>query len=215
MVRLLHEHWYTRTSWYQILSLFYCHPYWPTDTLNTILHVKICYTIPLLHVVSPWHRYWDSRHYYCMIMNYWYTDTLVHWIPSCAQLLHVLTSVLYKTHWCTCIDCLCLLVTWIMDYIITHEPSCILVILPIVYVTWIIVTWVVRLVFPLHDYFPFWYWYSRYWIHELLICDVWNPTSIVPVSRYRVSCYQQSSCHVIVLHVPCSVLVPDILYSER
>ena len=28
--------------------------------------------------------------------------------------------------------------------------------------------------------------YSRYWIHELLICDMWNPTSIVPVSRYIV-----------------------------
>ena len=46
-------------------------------------------------------------------------------------------------------------VTWIMDYIITHGYSCILVILIIVYVTWIIVTLVVRLVFPLHDYFPF------------------------------------------------------------
>ena len=57
--------------------------------------------------------------------------------------------------------------------------------------------------------------YSRYWLHELLICDVWNPTSIVPVSRYRVLCYQQSSCYVIVLHVPYPVLVPDILYSER
>ena len=41
-------------------------------------------------------RDWDSRHYYCMIVNYWYTDTLVHWIPSCAQLLHVLTSLLYR-----------------------------------------------------------------------------------------------------------------------
>jgi len=96
MVRLLHEHWYTRTPLYQILSLLHCHPYRPTDTLNTVLHVNICYTIPLFHVVSPFHRYWDSRHYYCMIVNYWYTDTLVHWIPSCAQLLHILTPLLYR-----------------------------------------------------------------------------------------------------------------------
>ena len=27
----------------------------------------------------------------------------------------------------------------------------------------------------------YWYGYSRYWTWELLICDMWNPTSIVPV----------------------------------
>ena len=53
----------------------------------------------------------------------------------------------------------------------------------------------------------YWYYYSHYWTHELLICDVWNPTSIVPVSRYPVLCYQLSSGHVIMLHVPCTVLV--------
>ena len=84
-VVLLYVHWYTRTPLYQILSLLHCHPYRPTDTLNTVLHVTICYTIPLFHVVSPLHRYWDSRHYYCMFVNYWYTDMLVHWIPSCAR----------------------------------------------------------------------------------------------------------------------------------
>ena len=52
----------------------------------------------------------------------------------------------------------------------------------------------------------YWYWYTHYWIHELLICNVWTSTSIV--SRYRVSCYQQSSWHVI-------VLVPVILYNDR
>ena len=31
------------------------------------------------------------------------------------------------------------------------------------------------------------------------------------VSHYLVSCYQQSSRPVIVLHVPCTILVPDIL----
>ena len=32
----------------------------------------------------------------------------------------------------------------------------------------------------------YWYGYSRYWIWELLICDMWIPTSIVPVSLYIV-----------------------------
>jgi len=32
----------------------------------------------------------------------------------------------------------------------------------------------------------YWYGYSRYWTWELLICDMWNPTSIIPVSRYIV-----------------------------
>ena len=31
-----------------------------------------------------------------------------------------------------------------------------------------------------------WYGYSRYWTWELLIRDMWNPTSIVPVSCYIV-----------------------------
>ena len=76
------------------------------------------------------------------------------------------------------------------------------------------------------------YCYSRYWIHEPLICDVWNPTSII--SRFLLSCFVLSTelmlcyrvtCTIsctcswytvfIVLHVPYPVLVPDILYSER
>ena len=32
----------------------------------------------------------------------------------------------------------------------------------------------------------YWYGYSRYWTWELLICDMWTPTSIVPVSCYIV-----------------------------
>jgi len=63
-----------------------------------------------------------------------------------------------------------------------------------------------------------WYGYSRYWTWELLICDMWNPTSIVilfplycscyivPVSRYIVLCYQQNSGLVIRLPVSCTVI---------
>ena len=49
----------------------------------------------------------------------------------------------------------------------------------------------------------YWYWYSRYWIRELLICDVWNPTSFV--SRFSLSCSMLSiklrSCY----HVTCTM----------
>ena len=40
-----------------------------------------------------------------------------------------------------------------------------------------------------------------------------NPTSIVPVSRYIVLCYQQSSGPVIMLPVSCTVFVPVTLYT--
>ena len=66
----------------------------------------------------------------------------------------------------------------------------------------------------------YWYWYSRYWTWELLICDMWNATSIVlvscyivPVSRYIVQCYQQSSGPVIMLPVSCTVIILVTLYA--
>jgi len=59
----------------------------------------------------------------------------------------------------------------------------------------------------------YWYCYSCYWIHEMLICYVWTLISIVLVSRYLVICYQQSSCPVIMLHVPCIVFVLATLYT--
>ena len=34
----------------------------------------------------------------------------------------------------------------------------------------------------------YWYGYSRYWTWELLICDMWNPTSIVPVILFPLYC---------------------------
>ena len=48
-----------------------------------------------------------------------------------------------------------------------------------------------RSVFPYSWYmivscYCYWYGYSRYWTWELLRCDMWTSTSIVPVSRYIV-----------------------------
>ena len=34
----------------------------------------------------------------------------------------------------------------------------------------------------------YWYGYTRYWTWELLICDMWNPTSIVPVILFPLYC---------------------------
>ena len=73
----------------------------------------------------------------------------------------------------------------------------------------------------------YWYGYSRYWTWELLICDMWNPTTIVPVilfpwycsrfplycSRYIVLCYQQSSGPIIMLPVSCTVVVLVTLFT--
>jgi len=64
-----------------------------SHTLNTICHVSTHYTrycyFMLFHVhVSLLHRYWDSRHYCCMFVNHWYTDTLLHWIPLHGYSLH-------------------------------------------------------------------------------------------------------------------------------
>ena len=75
-------------------------------------------------------------------------------------------------------------------------------------------------IFMLYDCFLLLIWISRYWTWELLICDMWNPTSIVPVSRYIVLishyivlCYQQSSGPVILLPVSCTVFVLVTLYT--
>jgi len=68
-------------------------------------------------------------------------------------------------------------------------------------------------VFMLYNCFLLLIWISRYWTCELLICNMWNPTSIVPVSRYivpvsryNVLCYQQSSGPIIMLPVSCTVI---------
>ena len=144
---------------------------------------------------------------------HWYTDIPMHGLSHFTWLLHswhgwsVHSYVMFSYHCYTCMSCLHIPVTHacMVSLFLSYGSSFILHVL----------LFHVIPVFLLYDCFPLLILYSRYWIHELLICDMWNPTSIVPVSRYRVWCYQQSSCHVIVLHVPYPVLVPDILYSER
>ena len=130
-------------------------------------------------------------------MCHWYTDIPMHGLPH----------FMFTYHCYTCMSCFYIPVThaYMVPLFLSHELPFILHVL----------LFHVIPVFLLYACFPLLILYSRYWIHELLICDMWNPTSIVPVFRYHVLCDQQSSCHVIVLHVPYPVLVPDILYSER
>jgi len=100
-----HQSWLRRTVTCALIHAYSMIPDIVTITLSPlpthrytehcIAYKYLLHAIPLVDV-SPLHRYRDSRHYSCMFGNYWYTDTLVHWIPSCAQLLHVLTSLLYR-----------------------------------------------------------------------------------------------------------------------
>jgi len=142
-----------------------------TGATSKILHLLfpvsyylvICYQqssdpVIMLHVDTLLHwilLHGDSVHYYFLFMSHWYTDTPIHRIPS----FHILLSSLHGcsvhsyimfTHHCyTCMYCFYILVIWITVHI-----ACIFM-----YSCCMIVSR---------------YWYSRYWIRELLICDVWN-----------------------------------------
>ena len=151
-------------------------------------------------------------------------------------------STVICTHRTTCIHCLCIPFAWIMvygiatwifldsryiahclyymDYCYMSSPSC----NP---VTWLFPVTDIDIPVTGHEccwYIVscYWYGYPRYWTWELLICDMWTPTSIVPVSRYIVPvsryivlCYQQSSGPVIMLPVSCTVVVLVTLYTWR
>ena len=122
-------------SLHQILSLLHCHPYRPTGTLNTVLHVNICYT--LYRYFMLFHHYIVTEIHNTITTCLWTINTRIRYYTGyhyMDTLCMSYTTVMY-THRSTCIDCLCVPVTWIMDYIITHGYSCILVILIIVYVT--------------------------------------------------------------------------------
>ena len=132
-----------------------------------IAYKDLLHAIPLVDV-PPLHRYRDSQHYSCMFGTYWYTVTLVHWIPSCY------------------ID---IIVTWMLDTLLSHlHPSLLHMLTTRVYM---------YVLFPSYCHMThrapymyycsllslnssymivscYWYWYSRYWTWELLICDVWN-----------------------------------------
>ena len=149
-------------SLHQILSLLHCHPYRPTDTLKTVLHVNMLHSIPLFHVISPLHRYQDSRHDYYMFVNYWYADTLLHGIPLYGYSVHVLHycyvySPVYM-HWlsmCSCYMDHGLYYSWIflysryIDHCLCHMDYCYMSSSSCIPVTWLFP--VLILIFPLLD----------------------------------------------------------------
>ena len=126
-------------------------------------------------------------------MSHWYTDTPIHGIPS----LYILFSSLHGcsvhsyimfTHHCyTCLYCFYILVRWITVHIaclLLHVYSC------------IPVAWLFPVTnIPVTGYVSYWY----------TMCGL--PHLLFSVSRYLILCYQQSSGHVIMLHVPCIILV--------
>jgi len=112
-------------------------------------------------------------------MSHRYTDRPMHGqqhFMLLVQLCHVYLSllhvhVMFTYHCYTCMPCLYITVTHACHVFISllHVQS-------MFHVT----------VFMLYNCFLLLIWISRYWTCELLICNMWNPTSIVPVSRYIV-----------------------------
>ena len=155
------------------------------------------------------HSYIDTAHHYIITAYSWTTATRICYYTATwlgyTQLLHVLIQLdpAAYMHCMSMYSCL----HWSWFILVLHGYAWIPVIWNTVSVTCIIVS-------------CYWYGYSRYWTWELLICDMWNPTSIVPVSRYIVPvsryivlCYQQSSGPVIMLPVSCTVFVLVTLYT--
>jgi len=170
--------------------------YWDTDTPTLLLHDMVTVTrIPCTLLVG--HGYTSSLD---TVISY--IDIIVTWMPD-TLLSHVHTSLLH------------MLTTWVYMHVLflssCHMNHCTYYMyycsMLSLYSSYMIVS-------------CYWYGYSRHWTWELLICDMWNPTSIVPVSRYIVPvsryiilCYQQSSGPVLMLPVSCTVFVLVTLYT--
>ena len=57
----------------------------------------------------------------------------------------------------------------------------------------------------------YWYWYFLYWTCELLICDMWNPTSII--FCFPLSCFMLSTELMSCYHVTCTMYWSCSWYS--
>ena len=95
-------------------------------------------------------------------MFHWYTD----------RLMHGLQHFMFTYHCYSCMSCFYITVTHacVVSLFLSYGSLFILHVL-LFHVT----------VFMLYDCFLLLIWISRYWTWELLICDMWNPTFIVPV----------------------------------
>ena len=203
----------------------------------------------LVHA-SPLHRYWQSWHYYCMIVNHWYVETLVHWRPLHVYSVHSHYMLLHDgdidtrvdMHWLPmysccmdhdlyygymaipgfplywtlfmlhgfsayhCYKCMygfSILVIWILVHI-----TCIIVPCYRIHVIWLFPVTDMNIPVTGHES----YWYAICGIPHLLF-PLYCSRYIVPVSRYIVLCYQQSSGPVIMLPISCTVFVLVTLYT--
>ena len=130
-------------------------------------------------------------------MSHSYTDTPIHRIPS----FHILLSSLLDA-WYTVISCSHITVTHacIISIFLSYGSPFILHVLLLHVYSCIPVAWLFLVTdIPVTGYESCWY----------TMCGI--PYLLFLVFCYLVSCYQQSSCPVIVLHVSCTVLVPDTL----
>jgi len=162
-----------------------------------ILGTDHCYSMYMLH------RYYDPTHSYVVVMSHRYID--MHHFTDTRYTDSIVTYA-YHTSVHACI----------ISIFLSYDSLCLLhrLLLHVTVFMYMIIS-------------CYRYGYSRYWTWELLICDMWTSTSIVPVilfllycsryivpdSRYIVLCYQQSSGPVIMLPVSCTVFVLVTLYT--
>ena len=154
--------------------------------------------------ISLIHRYWYTRHYYCMFLNHWYTDTLLHWI-----LLHGY-SVRYRSMFIPLLNRFTGIHVLIVYIFLLHGTLYILHELLLIDI----------LVFPLHDCFSLLIlifplvdmWTVDMWCVEQSVTWIQIkgatsriPCLLFPIFHYLILYYQQSSYLVIVLHVPCTI----------
>jgi len=151
-----------------------------------------------------------------MFLNHWYMDTILH--VSQYFLIYASPIYRYTNSLDTVISSIGIIVTWILYAQLFHVFTPLLYSLTglhvlIIYVFMLHRSWFILL---LHGYSC----RPVTWLFPVTAIDIpvtgymrcWYAMGGIPhllffVSRYPVLCYQQSSCPVIMLHIPCTVLV--------
>jgi len=159
------------------------------------------------------HRYTDTiirDTIYVFFMFHWYTDTPIHWIPSSSLPGCSVHSYLMFVYHCYMYSLVYMHVLFLYSCHMTHLS----------YYMYYCCMYIP--VFLLHDCFPLLiliFSLLNTWAVDMQCVELsatWIQATraasriqhlLFPVSRYLVLCYQPSSCPVIMLHVPCTVLV--------
>jgi len=149
-------------------------------------------------------------------MNYWYMYTILH--EPQLFLIHVLPIYRYTNSLDTVISYIGIIITWMLGTQLYHVHTSLLHMFTApMYCFYILVIWItvhitciiVACIFLYSRYMiisRYCYWYSRYRIHKLLICNVWNSTSIVfrfPISYFMLST-ELMSCYRVTYTMYCT-----------